>query len=746
MLSSNPKAMAGAVLAAILVIYFAVANSGTLVNDSRPIAAVGGSSRATGTATSGKLFSGKPVRKWQGAVKPGIQQVQWESIFASTIDCDAEHPFVAVVTTISPKPTTAILELASQRPDVTVIVIADKKSPKAWENIPSNLKYVSVEEQARQYSTSFMPPWNHFGRKNVGYLEALKSRACFVWDFDDDNILFDTKNGVLKMDNLQRWARTTIEATALNEPNDISSVWVNLMPIMGNTKFIWPRGSPLEPLQQNSTFLPYLKALPPCKDLKNARSGCVAIGADCRCLSLLSTLAQGNPDLDAIQRLTGSSDVHFKRELGSFVALGEHTTASHNAQATLISRAALILGMLPMTVHGRVSDIWRAVIFNRLSELYGLRVAVTSGTVEHIRNPHSFLGDLDAEQPLYAQANVLGAILSEWEPSDKSSVGLTIWELYVFLYEVGVVNAADVEFAGQWVLAAAAAAKGSHNTAGRQLRNSDSRAPMVPVAPQRGLAAPTPRKVGSLGLAAAVRVTAADVEGIPSWIAVYAHLFTRVVFLLSNTTACHVHSLPVSWGATVICEAGDSGRSVSAEGGLESQEGAGLWPGALTALHAIDSKATWAIVELNSVLDVKKLQQLPASERDGVSLRVPAEGKLKAAGSSFVLVDDGKKNVQLATALASALSGSARLRDTLKKCPQSAVPLTSDLVALVPGSKLLDAAGSSRDLQSAGAAADVAVAMVLYCSAGQVVQPALYDTTRMLSTTGLWQHSLSMQE
>lgn len=32
-------------------------------------------------------------------------------------------------------------------------------------------------------------PWNHFGRKNVGYLYALLYGASVVWDFDDDNIL-----------------------------------------------------------------------------------------------------------------------------------------------------------------------------------------------------------------------------------------------------------------------------------------------------------------------------------------------------------------------------------------------------------------------------------------------------------------------------------------------------------------------------------------------------------------------------
>ena len=751
----KPKAVFAAVLMFAVAVYIMLPTA-TIGNPLHVTAAVDASSG--GTATSGKLFSGKPVRKWQGTASPGIEHVKWNNMFAETIDCDAEHPFVAVVTTISPAPTTAILELASQRPDITVIVIADKKSPTAWNNIPSNIQYVSVEEQTRLYSMQFMPPWNHFGRKNVGYLEALKSGACFMWDFDDDNILLNTTDGVLNMANLHRWARTTMEAAASNEPNAISSVWVNLMPIMGNSRFIWPRGSPLEPLQQNTTFLPTLKALTPCKEMKNAHAGCVAIGPQCSCLGLLSTLAQGNPDLDAIQRLTTSSDVDFKRELGSFVALGERTTASHNAQATLISRAAIILGMLPMTVHGRVSDIWRSVIFNRLSELYGLRVAVTSGTVEHIRNPHSFLGDLDAEQPLYAQANVLGSILFTWEPTDKASVGLTIWELYVFLFEVGVVEAADVVFAEQWVLAAAAAAQDSANRPARQLRNTAPDTSMAFGAASQRRLPPSLRNTGTLGLAAAVRVTAADVEGIPSWIAVYAHLFTRVVFLLSGATECHVHSLPVAWGATVICDTGDSGHSVLAGAGGNragtvlagaggNRAGTGLWPGALVELHTSDTKAAWIIVGLNFALDVgqlrDQLRQFPAAQGSSVSVRAPAQGKLKAAGSSFILSGDDKYSAQLAASVSSALATSTRVQSGLAKCPGAAVPLTSDLLAIIPGSKLLDIAAASRDLQYAGAAADVAVAIVLYCDS-RVVQPALYDTKRLLSAAGLWQHQSSV--
>ena len=34
-------------------------------------------------------------------------------------------------------------------------------------------------------------PWNHFGRKNVGYIYAILHGARMIWDFDDDNGLID---------------------------------------------------------------------------------------------------------------------------------------------------------------------------------------------------------------------------------------------------------------------------------------------------------------------------------------------------------------------------------------------------------------------------------------------------------------------------------------------------------------------------------------------------------------------------
>ena len=698
----------------------------------------------SGTATSGKLFSGKPVRQSLTPLDPKIAQIQWEAVLEDGHQCDSKRPFAAVVTTIAQVSTKAISELASSRPDVTVIVIADKKSPQKWDLIHDNVKYVTVEEQERLYSGSFMPPWNHFGRKNVGYLQALKSGACFIWDFDDDNILLDPVHGVLQMDNLRTWAQTAVEVTAPSAFADgaVPSRWVNLMPIMGNTRFIWPRGSPLEPLQQASTFLPPLQAMATCKQ-QGLPAGCVPLGADCHCLGLLSTLAQGNPDLDAIQRLTGPSDIYFRREVGSLVALGIRTTMSHNAQATVVSRSALILGMLPMTVHGRVSDIWRAVTLNRLCEVYGLRVAVTSGTVQHIRNPHSFLGDLDAEQPLYAQANVLGNMLADWTPTRPSSVGGTIQELYILLYEAGVVEAQDVLFAQQWVLAAAAALKEGAERAGatRSLRSNGPLPHLV--APSRSLGGPAPQPAAPQA-AAAVRVTAGDVDSIPSWLAAYAGVFSDVVFLLSGSMDCRVHSLPSWFNATVLCEAGSTGLVVQAGAEVAALDTA-MWPGALAALHAVSTDTAWVLLDVNAAVRVgqlkKALQGAAAKQQVLVDLGgTSADGKLTKGGTPAVTGGAGQAQQAAAKALTAAAAASKPVADALKSCAQTTVPLSGHLLAIIPAKVLQSVVAVGSIMQQQGVPGDVAVAATLACRATYTHTESLWSAHRLLSATGLWQH------
>jgi hypothetical protein len=47
--------------------------------------------------------------------------------------------------------------------------------------------------------------------------------------------------------------------------------------------------------------------------------------------------------------------------------------------------------MLPTTVHGRVSDIWRSYVAQHAMRCKGIRLAFAAPSVEQVRNDHDYL-------------------------------------------------------------------------------------------------------------------------------------------------------------------------------------------------------------------------------------------------------------------------------------------------------------------------------------------------------------------
>ena len=75
-------------------------------------------------------------------------------------------------------------------------MVGDKKTPPEYETgwIPGignkAVVFLSEKEQKKMNSRFVEAiPWNHFGRKNIGYLYAIAHGAEVIWDFDDDNVL-----------------------------------------------------------------------------------------------------------------------------------------------------------------------------------------------------------------------------------------------------------------------------------------------------------------------------------------------------------------------------------------------------------------------------------------------------------------------------------------------------------------------------------------------------------------------------
>merc|ERR1719181_1947132 len=73
-----------------------------------------------------------------------------------------------------------------------VLVVGDLKSPATSAAFYPNavrVLYLTADEQRRlPFRVLSQIPWNHFARKNIGYLMAAALGAESIYDTDDDNI------------------------------------------------------------------------------------------------------------------------------------------------------------------------------------------------------------------------------------------------------------------------------------------------------------------------------------------------------------------------------------------------------------------------------------------------------------------------------------------------------------------------------------------------------------------------------
>ena len=166
-------------------------------------------------------------------------------------------------------------------------------------------------------------------------------------------------------------------------------------------------------------------------------------------VGVVQALANHDPDVDGIYRLTQRLPLSFadKRRL-SVLPIG--TLAPYNAQATLVARDAFWALLLPASVHGRVSDIWRSLLFQRIMWHAGLRLAFASPFVNQFRNAHDYLADFNSELPLYTQAGELARFLLAWETM-ATTVPALVEDLMIAAYETGLLEGSDVTLAQAWL-------------------------------------------------------------------------------------------------------------------------------------------------------------------------------------------------------------------------------------------------------------------------------------------------------
>lgn len=403
-----------------------------------------------GSATSGNVFSGEPTRKFDINYQITTQSSRHVQHFGSTT---CVSPQWAVVTTIF-KPSAAIQKVASI-PGWCVVIVADKKTPvHLYDTLRNNkqIVYLSVE---KQHQFANMPgnigdfvrslPWNHFARKNVGFLFAIRHGAKVLYDFDDDNAL--TVNTILPYDNtydqivVMKVPTFSLHNRASQKPKDLPVF--NPYPLMGaSTNTSWPRGFPM--YQIKNTAVGWGVTLP--------KLVLPLTNVSLRNIGIIQILADHDPDVDAIFRLTQNIPFYFRAmSVQPSILLSPGVYTPTNAQATLHMYNALWGLFLPVTVHGRVSDIWRGYISQCIFKSINLSVVVSAPRVIQERNPHNYLADMAAEEDLYFKTDKMIEFLAYQWTDNATTVQAKLMNLAIALYEREYIEIDDVILYHKWI-------------------------------------------------------------------------------------------------------------------------------------------------------------------------------------------------------------------------------------------------------------------------------------------------------
>jgi len=372
------------------------------------------------TATSGTAFTGARFRTFTHVMESVPQELSSVNVH--------QNPRWIVITTIN-RPTKTIHKLVQLlQTGVCIVIVGDKRTPLNYTDeltidSGSCFHFLSLEAQSQlssQLSSIKHTPENHFGRKNIGYLFAIKRGAQYIYDTDDDNEPINVNKIFAKP------AGTVLTVQALPSCNFPS--W-NVYKEFTKGEAVWPRGM----------ALPYIKS--PCGVRRTAMSA--------QHVGVWQVLANLDPDVDAIYRLTQPLPITF--ETKRVVAIDRSLMVPFNAQATLWTHKAFYCMYLPLGIHGRVADIWRSYICQALFRTFGGALGFVSPNVNQFRNAHDLMRDFQSELQLYLQTEALVGFLKEWSPAHNSSNTEGLGELYKELYSRGFVEHSCVVGAMAWI-------------------------------------------------------------------------------------------------------------------------------------------------------------------------------------------------------------------------------------------------------------------------------------------------------
>jgi hypothetical protein len=321
-----------------------------------------------------------------------------------------------VVTTIA-APNAAMRSLASgaARAGMSFIVVGDSKSPASY-SLEGCGYYDLAAQRASGFSVGAACPIGHYSRKNIGYLFAIRGGADVIVETDDDN--HPTSAFFAPRERRVVCAHATQRG------------WLNVYRHFSDAS-IWPRGLPLDAIHERGQDY---------EALAQAEVDC----------PIQQGLADDNPDVDAIYRLTQSLPQRFRADRS--IALAYGVACPFNSQNTTWWRDAFPLLYLPSHCSFRMTDIWRSFVAQRIAWENGWCVLFHGPTVQQERNEHDLMQDFAGEVPGYLHNRRIVETLEALElRPGRAHISHNLELCYRALVELGAVDHAELNLLRAWL-------------------------------------------------------------------------------------------------------------------------------------------------------------------------------------------------------------------------------------------------------------------------------------------------------
>ena len=303
-------------------------------------------------------------------------------------------------------------------------MVGDNKTPCDWKH--KECDFISIEDQKKgAFKISRHLPENHYTRKNVGYLYALKNGASMIIDTDDDN--YPSEQKWLELLNNETHTLYLKDKESLTFKN----VYTHFS--KPETPF-WPRGFPLNKLTTEDSIIMPEEVISSSKD---------------ETVGLWQCMVEGDPDIDAIHRLIFKKTPSFMRS--EPIIFGRNNLCSFNSQNTLWKNKSIFpLLYLPATVSFRFTDILRSYIAQAIMGRKKIYLGFYPSTSFQERNDHNLMVDFKSEICMYQRTEEIVSVINE-AVKQHCSISDNLVNAYSSLERIGVVDQTELLLLDHWL-------------------------------------------------------------------------------------------------------------------------------------------------------------------------------------------------------------------------------------------------------------------------------------------------------